>query len=122
MLLGRQHGGQFLRGKLLEFASLLFQAGLEPQGDLVQFRRVDPPGELGQLQRVEVAQPLPLPVELQFHPQHGLAELVMGLGGAAEHQGLLAPGQALMVIVGVQAKADQGGSDAARGVRTIAAS
>ena len=70
----------------------------------------------------QVAQTLPLPIELQFHPQDGLAELGMGLGGAAENQRLIAPGQTVLVIAGVQAKADQGGSNAARAVRTIAAS
>ena len=113
-LLGGLQGGQFLGGKLLEEAPLLLEPSLEPEGNLVQLGRVDPPGQLGQLQRIQVAKPLPLSVELQFHPQDGLAELGMSLGGAAHHQGLVAPGQPMMVIMGVQAKADQGGSDAAR--------
>src|SRR5271166_2151881 len=111
---GCQQGSQFLRGKILERAPLPVEAGFEPQGDLVQLGRVDPPGQFGQLERIEVAESLPLPVQLHFHQQDGLLELGMGLGGAAEHQGLVAPGQPMMVIVRVQAKADQGGSDAAR--------
>ena len=93
---------------------LLVEAGFEPQGDLVQLRRVDPPGQFGQLARIEVAESLPLPVQLHFHQQDDLLKLGMGLRGAAEHQGLVAPGQPMMIIVAVQAKADQGGSDAAR--------
>jgi hypothetical protein len=110
---GCHQGSQFLRGKILERAPLLVEAGFEPQGDLVQLRRVDPPSQFGQLERIEVAESLPLPVQLHFHQQDDLLKLGMGLRGAAEHQGLVAPGQPMMIIVAVQAKADQGGSDAA---------
>ena len=56
---GCQQGSQFLRGKILERAPLLVEAGFEPQGDLVQLGRVDPPGQFGQLERIEVAESLP---------------------------------------------------------------
>ena len=46
--------------------------GLEPQGDLMQLGRIHSPGELGQFERTQVAQALPLPIELQFHHQDGL--------------------------------------------------
>ena len=109
-----KQGGQLLRGKIFELASLLFQAGLEPQGELMQLGRINSPGELGQLERTQVAQALPLPIELQFHHQDGLLKFGMGLGGAAENERLIAPGQTVLVIAGVQAKADQGGSNPAR--------
>ena len=112
--IGSKQGGQLLRGKILEIASLLFQAGLEPQGDLMQLGRIDSPGELGQLERTEVAQALPLSIELQFYHQDGLLEFGMGLGGAAENERLIASSQTVLVIAGVQAKADQGGSNPAR--------
>ena len=71
-------------------------------------------GQLGQLGWVEVAQTQPLPIELLFHPQRGLPQLGMGLGGAAEDQGLVAAGQTLLVVTVVETKSDQGGAEAAR--------
>ena len=47
---------------------------------------------------VQVAQSLPQPLELLLHPQRGLLQLGMGLGGAAKDQALVASGQTLLVV------------------------
>ena len=70
-------------------------------------------GQLGELGRVEVAQVEALPIELKLHPQGGLAQLGVGLGGTAEDQALIAAGQAVLVVGVVQAKADECGSESA---------
>ena len=109
-----REGGQLLGGQLLERSSLALQSRLEPQGDFVEFWRVDHRGQLGQLDGVQVAQSLPPPLELALHPQRGLLQLGMGLGRAAKDQGLVASGQTLLVVTVVKTKSDEGGAEAAR--------
>ena len=71
-------------------------------------------GQLSQLDRVQVAQTLPQPLELSLHPQRGLLQLGMGLGGAAKDQALVTSGQTLLVVTVVETKSDEGGAEAAR--------
>ena len=71
-------------------------------------------GQLGQLDRVELAQVLPSTVELLLHLERRRPQLGVGLGRAAEDQSLVTAGQTLFVVAVVQTKSDQGGAESAR--------
>ncbi|MDR3620727.1 MAG: hypothetical protein P4L85_15350 [Paludisphaera borealis] len=113
-VLEAEQRGQFLDGEVLEFASLEVEAGVEADGDVVQFRKVDPKGQLGEFVRVEVAEVLLHLIELDFEPRHGFAQLVMGLGGTSDHQALRTSRHALLVVGAVESESDEGGTDASR--------
>ncbi len=112
----RRKSGQLFGGQFVERFSFAFQSGLKSQGDLVELWRVDYRGQLGQLARVQIAEPLTEPLEFFFHAQRGVAHLGMGLGGAAQNEDLVPSCETLLLIIGrvVETKANKGGTEAAR--------
>lgn len=116
---GAVHGqggevGELVGGKILESPALFVEASLESEGDFEELWQTDRRRQLGQGGRIEIAQVLAATIELDFHAESGLAELGMGLGRAAQDQALVATGQALLFIAVIEAKTDQGGSEASR--------
>ena len=94
--------------------ALEVEAGFEAQRDVVQFRKIDPKGQFGEFLGVEVAKILLHFIELDFESRHGLAQIVVGLWGTAEHQALRTSRQALLVVGAVESESDEGGTDASR--------
>ena len=83
----------------------------EAAGRPLGVRGVDHRGQFGELRGVEVTEFHALTIEREFHPQRGLPQLGVGLGGATEDQALVASGHAVLVVNVVQAKTDECGSE-----------
>ena len=105
--------GQLLGRQVLERPSLTFEAGSEPQRDLLQFGKVDPPGDLGQLGWGHVGESLPEAIELGLEPEHGLQQLGMGLRRSPEDHAVVSGAEAMMVILAVESESEDRGSNPA---------
>ncbi len=71
-------------------------------------------GEFGELGWVELAQVLSSTVQLLLHLESSRPQFGVGLGRTAEDQSLVAAGQALFVVAGVETKSDKGGAETSR--------
>ena len=80
----------------------------------MQLGRVDPPGDLGQLGRGDVAEALAEPFQLRVEPEHRLQHLGVGLGRAADQQALVAGAEALLAVGAVEAEPNDRGPKPSR--------
>lgn len=80
----------------------------------MKFRGIDSPGDLGQVDRVDLRQPFAPAIELGFEPEHRLQHFGVGFGRAANQETLFSGAEALMAIPAVEAEADDRGLEPAR--------
>ena len=105
--------GQLLGGGAVEIPALDGEPFAEVDGDLVEFGRVDPPGDVGEFVGGDIGEGLAPAFEFAFQAEHGLEHLGVGLGRAAHQDAMVAGAEAAEVVARVEAEPDDRGAEPA---------